>query len=73
MNESEDSFLKNKDMLIKTIRFIGGFFLLIGVALFLFEHIIISAIIFAVIGIFQIVAAPRVLEWIIQVRNRDIK
>jgi len=71
MNESEDSFLKNKPTLIKTIRLIGGFFVLMGGALFLFEHIFISAIIFVVIGIFQIFAAPRVLEWIIQVRNRD--
>lgn len=73
MNESEDSFLKNKVILIKTIRLVGGFFVLIGVALFLFEHVVTSAIIFALIGVFQILAAPRVLEWIIQVRNRDIK
>lgn len=73
MDESNDNLFKNREVLIKTIRLIGVVFLLIGGALFFLNNIIISAVIFMGIGIFQITSAPRVLEWIIQVRNRDIK
>lgn len=73
MAESEDDLFKNRDAPIKTIRLIGCILLLISLVLFFFDNNIITVVVFSLIGLFQIFAAPRVLEWIIQFRNRDLK
>jgi hypothetical protein len=72
MDESEDILLKNKDKLIKSIRLIGVIFFVIGFIFLLFEAGKLSASIFCIMGLFQIFAAPRVLEWVVQMRNRGI-
>ena len=70
MDESQDSFKNNKDKLIKTIRILGGFMLVVGFIFIISGDLNLPAFIFAVMGLFQIFAAPRVLEWIINMRDR---
>ena len=70
MDESEDNFKNNKDKLIKTIRLLGGFMLAIGCIFIISGDLNVPAFIFSVMGLFQIFAAPRVLEWIINMRDR---
>jgi len=73
MQSPENDFTKNKDQIIRVIRMMGAVLLILGLSMmFIYNEQIVGAAL-TIMGIIEIVATPRVLEWLISVRQRELQ
>jgi len=73
MQSPENDFTKNKDQIIRVIRMMGAVLLILGLSMMFIYNEQIVGFALTIMGIIEIVATPRVLEWLISVRQRELQ
>jgi len=73
MQSPENDFTKNKDQIIRVIRMMGAVLLILGLSMMFIYNEQIVGFALTIMGIIEIVATPRVLEWLVSVRQRELQ
>jgi len=73
MQSPENDFTKNKDQIIRVIRMMGAVLLILGLSMMFIYNEQIVGFALTIMGIIEIVATPRVLEWLTAVRQRELQ